>query len=68
MLCGLLYIALDRSFFHQKVSTCILPFILFINLFICFYLLAIFAVRSSGTAEAIHTARLLQLVLLIRGA
>ena len=41
---------------------------LFINLFICFYLLAIFAVRSSGTAEAIHTARLLQLVPLIRGA
>ena len=41
---------------------------LFINLFICFYLLAIFAVRSSGTVEAIHTARLLQLVPLIRGA
>ena len=48
-----------------KVSSTIY---LFINLFICFYLLAIFAVRSSGTAEAIHTARLLQLVPLIRGA
>ena len=41
---------------------------LFINLFICFYLLAIFAVQSRGTAEAIHTVRLLQLVPLIRGA
>ena len=48
-----------------KVSSTIY---LFINLFICFSLLAIFAVRSSGTAEAIHTARLLQLVPLIRGA
>ena len=59
----------------KKSSLCIIiclkvsaTIYLFINLFICFYLLAIFAVRSSGTAEAMHTARLLQLVPLIRGA
>ena len=54
-----------RIFICLKVSSTIY---LFINLFICFYLLAIFAVQSSGTAEAIHTTRLLQLVPLIRGA